>query len=91
MIEESLIADARIVLQEGKVEEAMTLLSRIERPGEEVFYLRGEIEYNRQRWGAAQNNFQEVLRINPANKGAENYIVLIQGILSFFHSDQFNP
>ena len=42
-------------------------------------------------WGAALNDFNAVLRIDPGHKEAREFIGMIQEILSFRYKDIYNP
>jgi predicted negative regulator of RcsB-dependent stress response len=87
-----LMIEARVAFGEGKLEEALGMLegaSMEDNP--EACFLMGEIYYNQQNWGAALNQFRACLVLDEDNKPAQTYVDMILNILSFFHTDQFNP
>ncbi|MCL4481683.1 MAG: hypothetical protein M1445_03510 [Bacteroidetes bacterium] len=87
-----LISNARHTWQEGDPEHALALLGHPSlQENVDAIFLTGEIQYNRQNWGAALNSFRHCLQLNPDLKAAQTYVELIKNILSFFHTDQFNP
>lgn len=51
---------------------------------------RGEWHYRHNAWGAALNDFQRAVQIDPECE-AKNYIDLIQEILAFRYTDIYNP
>jgi hypothetical protein len=53
--------------------------------------LKGEASYHLQQWGSALNYFRKVLELAPEDSKAKAYIEMIQNILSFYHTDFFNP
>ena len=52
---------------------------------------RGRLHYRMNEWGAALNDFNAVLRIDPGHKEAREFIGMIQEILSFRYKDIYNP
>jgi len=87
-----IFAEARLVWEKGDPEKAILLLQHpLLNEDAEAIFLTGEIHYNCQNWGAALNSFRQCLQINPENRAAQTYVGLIQNILGFFHTDQFNP
>lgn len=52
---------------------------------------RGRLHYRMNGWGAALNDFNAVLRIDPGHKEAREFIGMIQEILSFRYKDIYNP
>lgn len=87
-----IISNAKLIWQEGDTEGAIALLenSSLNKNTDAVF-LMGEIYYSKQNWGASLNCFRRCLQLNPDLKAAQTYVELITNILSFFHTDQFNP
>jgi tetratricopeptide (TPR) repeat protein len=86
-----ILADAKIVCNQGKNNEALLILNEIgEVENSEVLFLKGEIFYKLQRWGDALNCFNRFCRLEPDNPSAKTYIEMIKSILSFYNTDQFN-
>ncbi len=52
---------------------------------------RGILHYKQQAWGAAMNDFRRALELEPNCIEAEQYMEMIQEILSFRHTDIYNP
>jgi tetratricopeptide (TPR) repeat protein len=87
-----ILADAKIVFNQGKPDEALLILNEIgEIEDADILFLKGEIFYKLQRWGDALNCFRRYWRLNPDNPAVKTYIEMINNILSFYHTDQFNP
>lgn len=87
-----IIAEALQIWQDGDAEKALQLLGDSSlKANAEAQFLCGEIQYNHQNWGAALNSFRTCLQIDPEMRSAQTYVDLIQNILGFFHTDQFNP
>ena len=60
-------------------------------PENAKYYIeRGEWHYRHNEWGAALNDFQRAVKIDPECE-AKNYIDLIQEILAFRYKDIYNP
>lgn len=86
------MANARTAWQEGRTEEALLLLQQpVLKEDVGALFLMGEIYYNSQKWGAALNSFNRCLQRQPDLQAAQTYVDMIKNILSFFHTDQFNP
>ncbi len=88
----NIVTIARQKWKEGEVESALSLLedpSVKENP--DAQFLAGEIHYNNQSWGSALNSFMRCLQVDPNMDAAQTYVDLINNILGFFHTDQFNP
>jgi tetratricopeptide (TPR) repeat protein len=87
-----IISNAKLMWQEGDPEGAIALLkSPSLNKNTDAVFLMGEIYYSIQNWGASLNCFRRCLQLNPDLKAAQTYVELITNILSFFHTDQFNP
>ncbi|MCM1150452.1 MAG: adenylyltransferase/cytidyltransferase family protein [Alistipes sp.] len=52
---------------------------------------RGQLHYRLNEWGAALNDFNAVLRRDPARREAQQFIDMIQEILAFRYKDIYNP
>ncbi len=89
---EDLIVEAREIWKAGDPTRAVALLDNPAlKDNPEAIFLRGEIHYNNQEWGAALNSFRRCLQLDDSFKAARTYIDLILNILGYFHTDQFNP
>ena len=87
-----IISKAKLIWKEGDSERALALLEHPSlQENVDAIFLIGEIHYNRQEWGVALNCFRRCLQLNPDLKAAQTYVEMITNILSFFHTDQFNP
>jgi tetratricopeptide (TPR) repeat protein len=92
MEEEELYNKARAALDEGKPEEVLSLLNTSNAyKSAGIYFLKGEASYHLQQWGSALNYFRKVLELAPEDSKAKAYIEMIQNILSFYHTDFFNP
>lgn len=88
----ALIEKARLSWKGERPEEALDLLENaLLRENPAAIFLAGEIHYSAQNWGTALNKFRRCLQIDPNLQAAQTYVDLIQNILGFFHTDQFNP
>ncbi len=52
---------------------------------------RGQLHYRLGEWGAALNDFNAVLRIDPTHREAQQFTEMIQDILAFRYKDIYNP
>ena len=52
---------------------------------------RGKLHYRMNEWGAALNDFNAILRLDPENEEARQYTEMIQEILAFRYKDIYNP
>ena len=52
---------------------------------------RGQLHYRMNEWGAALNDFNAVLRIDPSHREAQQFVDMIQEILTFRYKDIYNP
>jgi tetratricopeptide (TPR) repeat protein len=87
-----LILEARNALTQGKAEEALEILQKFNlEDNSEALFLKGEACYHLQKWGESMNCFRSYLSKDPGDQRAKAYVDMIQNILSFYHSDQFNP
>ena len=69
------------------------LNSQLEAEPENVELLleRGKLHYRHNEWGAALNDFNTVLRLNPQHEEARQFIEMVQEILEFRYTDIYNP
>jgi hypothetical protein len=87
-----LIAEASGAWKNGNPERALSLLGvNVLKDSPEAVFLKGEIHYSLQNWGEALNCFRLCLHLDPDFVAAQTYVDLIMNILSFFHTDHFNP
>lgn len=79
----------------GQREEAVKMLSRMMECGEgkreDVLLELGAIYYAMGDTTRALNHLNEVMRINPGNLKAKNYLEIINGILDYYCKDLLNP
>lgn len=52
---------------------------------------RGQLHYRMNEWGAALNDFNAILRIDPQHAEARQLIDMVQDILTFRYTDLYNP
>ncbi|MDR0982451.1 MAG: tetratricopeptide repeat protein [Culturomica sp.] len=81
-------------LQTGEEENAIEFLENcIEEISEDenLLLTLGELYYRKGRQADALNKFNAVLRLNPNNRKAANYVSMINGILDYFCKDLLNP
>lgn len=52
---------------------------------------RGQLHYRLNAWGAALNDFNAILRREPSHREAQQFIDMIQEILTFRYKDIYNP
>ncbi len=57
----------------------------------ELLLQRGQLHYRRNDWGAALNDFNKILKIDPRHREAHQFAELVQEILSFRYKDIYNP
>lgn len=91
-MDEDLYNRAKAAFEEGSIEETLDILkNNVSDENINILFLKGEASYYLQNWGDSLNYFRKVLVINPENTKAKTYIDMIQNILSFYHTDFFNP
>lgn len=89
---EDILSDAKIAFAEGNVEEALRLVDNLTGIEDfDLWFFRGEIYFKLQRWGNTLNCFRRAGVIAPENVQVNTYVEMINNILSFYHTDQFNP
>ncbi len=76
-----------------RIREIRELEIRLEKEGEnEDLLLRlGELYHAVGDMRQALNKFNAVLKINPANKRARTYVIMINNVFDFFYPDLINP
>ena len=57
----------------------------------ELLLQRGQLHYRLDEWGAALNDFNAVLRLDPTHREAQQFAEMIQEILAFRYKDIYNP
>lgn len=86
--------EIKALVDAGKRPEAIRLLEAClkEQPEDETILLMlGELIYAEGRMPEALNRFNAVLRLNPENLKARNYVTMINNILGYYCKDMFNP
>jgi len=87
-----IIDAAKDALSRNKTEEALSILDEISIQGNsDAIFLKGEIYFKLQQWGASLNHFSMYLEAFPSDKKAESYCAMIQNILGFYNKDLYNP
>lgn len=89
-----MIQQAQTLVASGRRPEAIALLEsalREEPAHEKAWLYLGELVYAEGRMADALNKFNTVLRLNPDNRQAANYVRMINGILGYYCKDMFNP
>lgn len=82
------------LVKAGKRKEAIDILEESVRENggnEEVLLQLGELIYAEGRMTDALNKFNAVLRLNPDNRKAGNYVGMINNILGYYCKDLLNP
>ena len=71
----------------------VALNARLDADPDNVDFLlqRGQLHYRRNDWGAAINDFNRILKINPQHQEAHQLLDMVQEILSFRYKDIYNP
>lgn len=86
--------EIKALVDAGQRSEAIRLLEeRVNRqPDDEASWLiLGELMYAEGRMTDALNQFNAVLRLNPGNRKARNYVTMINNILGYYCKDLLNP
>lgn len=84
----------RKLIEEGKRGEAILKLEELLKQSgdqEGQLLLLGELIYAEGKMAEALNKFNAVLRLNPENTKARNYVTMINNILGYYCKDMFNP
>lgn len=81
------------LLERGCRPQAICLLEEyLDNRTDEAWLLRlGELLYAEGRMTEALNRFNAVIRLNPENKKALNYVTMIRGILDYYNKELLNP
>lgn len=82
------------LLKAGRRKEAIDILEESVRENggnEELLLQLGELIYAEGRMTDALNKFNAVLRLNPDNRKAGNYVRMINNILGYYCKDLLNP
>ena len=89
------IEDIKKIAKEGRRDEAIEMLQQMlernEGEREEVLLELGGVYYAKGDTTQALNHLNEVMRINPGNTKAKNYLDIINGILNYYCKDLLNP
>ena len=86
------LEQVKVLLKNEKAIDARELLEEIPETGTVDYWLvKGAVEQRFQHWGKAFNAYSNVLNIEPENNEAKQHLQMINGILSFWNPDQFNP
>lgn len=56
-----------------------------------LYVERGQWHYRRNEWGEALNDFNRALKIDPDHREARQFVEMTYEILSFRHTDIYNP
>ncbi len=88
-------AEIKSLLDTGKVEEAITFLTRMVHqntasPDDKLFYLLGNAYRKQCNWQQAINAYSEACYLNPESPAAEAKEMILD-ILNFYHKDLYNP
>lgn len=84
----------KLLLDAGNRVEAIKMAEEyLQRQGEDegLLLLLGELIYAEGRMPEALNRFNAVLRLNPGNRKARNYVTMINNILGYYCKDLLNP
>lgn len=84
----------KVLLDQGQRKEAIRVLEehlKVAGDQEKELLLLGELIYRDGDMSGALNKFNAVLRLNPENSKARNYVTMINGILGYYCKDMFNP
>ncbi len=89
------IEEAKQLAKQGRREDAVAMLQQMleknEGERELVLLELGAVYYAMGNTTQALNHLNEVMRINPENMKAKNYLDMINGILNYFCKDLLNP
>ncbi len=82
------------LIDDGHRQEAILVLTefvQLHPEEEEDLLWLGELVYSEGNMTEALNKFNAVLRLNPNNRKARNYVAMIHGILGYYCKDLLNP
>jgi len=89
------IEEAKQLAKRGRREDAVAMLQQMleknEGERETVLLELGAVYYAMGDTTRALNHLNEVVRINPENRKAKNYLDMINGILDYYCKDLLNP
>lgn len=89
------IEEAKQLAKQGRREDAVAMLQQMleknEGERETVLLELGAVYYAMGDTMRALNHLNEVMRINPENRKAKNYLDMINGILDYYCKDLLNP
>lgn len=86
--------EIKALVDAGKRQEAIRMLESgldVQGDQETTLLMLGELIYAEGRMAEALNRFNAVLRLNPENLKARNYVTMINNILGYYCKDMFNP
>lgn len=86
--------EIKLLVEAGKRVEAIQKAEEYLKQGgeeEELLLQLGELLYAEGRMTEALNRFNAVVRLNPENRKAKNYVIMINNILGYFCKDLLNP
>lgn len=81
------------LLKCGRRTEAISMLDEYLKShvDETLLFQLGELLYAEGRTTDALNKFNAVVRLNPENKKAGNYVSMIRNILDYYNKELLNP
>jgi Tfp pilus assembly protein PilF len=88
------ITEAIKFFEQNELNKALEILEDIisnEPEDCQALLLRARIQYKRQKWGNAMNDYAAVLEIEPENAEAKSGLEMARSILGYFTPDMFNP
>jgi cytochrome c-type biogenesis protein CcmH/NrfG len=89
-----LLIKARALFDQNELVDSLELVNELvsnNKSNCEALILRARIQYRRQNWGAAMNDYYSVLELEPENQEAKSGIEMTKSILGYFTPDMFNP
>lgn len=88
------ITEARKLFEQNELIQSLEILDELiqnEPQNCPALLLRARIQYKRQKWGDAMNDYASVLEIEDENAEAKSGLEMAKGILGYFTPDMFNP
>ena len=81
------------LIEQGQRAEAIRLLEEQLKLqlDEHLLLCLGELIYDEGHMTDALNRFNAVLRLNPENRKAQNYVAIIRNIMGYYCKDLLNP
>lgn len=91
--EEKMEQKIKALVEAGRREEAIGILDEYLKvhTDEAMLLMLGELLYAAGRMTDALNKFNAVVRLNPLNSKAGNYVAMISNILNYYNKDLLNP